>query len=101
MPPTPVCPGNGAPFAPPPSTLVGAVGRLIWVVVEDALWVLFPAGVVLLLAVPLPVGCGAGERIWVVVKTKVLVEVLACLSGPIVGKVEITVEVMMVWFGCG
>jgi len=74
---------------------------LLCVVVVDTLWVLFPAGVVLLPAVPLPEGCGAGARTWVVVKTKVLVDVLACRSGPRVGKAEITVEVMMVWFGCG
>lgn len=67
-------------------------------VVVDALWVLFP-DMVLLVVVALPEGCEAGVRICVVVKMKVLVPVLICLSGPRPTKVEREVEVMTVWFG--
>lgn len=48
--------------------------------------------------VPFPEGWGAGVR--VLTKTKVLVPVVVCLSGPRPTTVEREVEVTTVWFGC-
>jgi len=91
----PVAPGDGAPAVPPPpETSVGAVGRLLGVVVEVDV------------ALPLdaePVAVELPEAVWleddgVMVKVRlvVLVTVLGCLSGPKVTKVEREAEVMTV-----
>ena len=80
IPPGLFAPGLGAPPSPPPSTLVGAVGRLLGVV-DDVMFVEFLEPE----AVLFPVGRGVAEALaapWVMVKTTFVITVVRTLLGP-------------------
>lgn len=105
IPPAPVAPGTGAPFAPPPppSTFVGAVGKLLGVVVEEVAFpvmvlfperVTFPDTVMLPETVMLPPAGAVARGAGVMVCTIVWTTVVGFLFGPSDSKVEKEVDKM-------